>query len=185
MRLFSDSLRKRPDSELKTSGTLRLQALLEPQIRRTDRGNSNSDVRLGFHRMLDFKDYLPAEEHDSLGDFNIALPDDWKALIRGAVREDPHIDCDEKEDFYKALDLGVPSSEEHAAWSVDIGHTSQSILPVLRSQDLFRKPKPSPLYCSDLLCSPFTLPRGSNADSEMSRAVGRQRMKSELKYLSG
>lgn len=174
MRLFSDSLRKRPDSELKT-----------PEIRRTYRGNSNSDVRLGFYRMLDFEDYLPAEEHDSLGDFNVALPDDWKALIRGAVREDPHIDCDEKEHFYKALDLGVPSSEEYAAWYVDLGHTVQNVLLALNSQDFFRQPEPPSLYCSDLLCSPFTLPRGSNADCGKLRAVGRQRMKSDFKSLRG
>lgn len=135
--------------------------------------------------MLDFKDYLPAEEHDLLGDFNVALPNDWKALIRGAVREDPHIECDENEDFYKALDLCVPSSEEQTAWYVDLGHTVQDVLLVLNSQDFFRHPEPPFLYCSDLLCSPFTLSRGSNADSELLRAVGRQRMKSDLKSLRG
>ena len=99
------------------------QAVLGPEIQRRYGGSDNRGAWVGFRRLLGLEGEgdLTAEEGFALRS-NLALPDDWKALIRGAVRDDPHMDCDEEKDFYRVLDLGVPSPGETAAWYVYIGH---------------------------------------------------------------
>ena len=99
-----------------------LRDCLVPKIERSYRGESNSDVRLGFSRMLGHRQ---AEERRALGGFNISLPNDWKALIKGAVRDDPHMDCDEKRKFHRDLGLGTPPLEDQYAWYVYLGHSFQ------------------------------------------------------------
>lgn len=98
---------------------LHLRTSLRPKIERI---YSNKDVRLGFIRMLDPEEHWPGEEQLAFGGANMGLPDEWKALIRGAVRKDPHMDCEEKKKFYEALALGVPSLEEQSAWFVYLAY---------------------------------------------------------------
>lgn len=130
-----------------------LRDCLVPKIERSYRGESNRDVRLGFSRMLE-----PRQAE---------LPNEWKALIKGAVRDDPHMDCDEKKRFHRALGLGTPPLEDQRAWYA-ISVTLSRCLLVLRSQYMFWQTNtsifvlPRPVSATRLYW-----PEEINADSKM------------------
>lgn len=92
---------------------------LGDEIWRKYGGDGHSEVRRRLYGMLGLGQDFSAEERSGLG---ASLPDYWKALIRGAVRKDPHLNGEEKNKFYRALSLGLPSAEEQAAWYVYLGH---------------------------------------------------------------
>lgn len=64
---------------------LHLLAVMEPELRRRYSGDDNVGARVGFNGMLGLEGNLTAGERFALNLPDVAMQDDWKALIRGAV----------------------------------------------------------------------------------------------------
>lgn len=144
MRLVSDSLRRRPDSELGVCIGYSCRPFWGPISSKDTEETAIVMCVLALTECYLLRSFSWLRNKLYSVVLTLRWPKTSKALIRGAVRNELHLNCDGEIFFYRALDIGVLLFEEQF---VSYAYFCRTFGSVQHLKGVFPRRQPPSLYC--------------------------------------